>query len=229
LTGEGRGEGDAGRILVFDDLGSGALFDNALWRDAGEPTVRASLKAGADLVSFSGDKLLGGPQAGIILGRRAPIERLRRHPMARALRIDKLTIAALQATLALYLDSEQALREIPTLRLLHASSDELMRRAETLRGLLSAALPGEDFSARAAESFAGGGALPAWPLPTAVVAWRIRGSRGFSSDAVARALRIGTPPAVARIEDDAILFDVRALDEAELPELAAAVRAAHRV
>ncbi|MEE8169812.1 MAG: L-seryl-tRNA(Sec) selenium transferase, partial [Phycisphaerae bacterium] len=130
-------------IMVYDDLGSGALADVPLWRQADEPTVAASLAAGADVVSFSGDKLLGGPQAGIILGHTEVVERLRKHPMARAMRIGKLTIAALQAVLALYLDPDRAIKEIPALRMLNESMETLSRRAGRLRRALLAALPNE--------------------------------------------------------------------------------------
>lgn len=211
-------------LVAYDDLGSGALLDDDLWRAAREPTVAASMTAGADLVSFSGDKLLGGPQAGVILGRADLIERLRRHPMARAMRIDKLTIAALQATLELYFDPARAAAEVPALRLLNQPLDVLRPRAERLRQRLAAALPDEVFDVAEDETFAGGGSLPVWPLPTAIVCWRLAAKA--SADETARALRNADPPVVARIDRDAIVFDVRTLAEDELDFVVAAARAA---
>lgn len=208
-------------LPMFDDLGSGALLEDALWQSANEPTVTASLRNGADVVSFSGDKLLGGPQAGILLGRREIIEGLRKDAMARALRIDKLTIAALEAVLELYQDPAAAQREIPLLAALHEPVDALRERAERLLALLSAARPGDTFEARSDESFAGGGSLPAWPLPTWVVCWR---PAGISVDDAARRLRMGVPAVLARIADGAVVFDMRAVCETELELLVECVR-----
>lgn len=213
----------ARELIVYDDLGSGALLDDDLWRAANEPTVAASLAVGADIVSFSGDKLLGGPQAGVILGRADLIERLRRHPLARAMRIDKLTIAALQVTLELYFDPARAAAEVPALRLLNQPLDVLRPRAESLRQRLAAALADEAFEAAEDETFAGGGSLPVWPLPTAIVRWRL--AANASADELARALRGADPPVVARIDSDAIVFDVRTLADDELDFVVAAARA----
>lgn len=210
-------------ILVYDDLGSGAMLAVNPWDASGEPTVPASLAAGADVISFSGDKLLGGPQCGLILGRREVIERLRRHPIARAVRVDKLTIAALQATLALYAEPERARREIPTLAMLGAAMDTLRKRAESLCSSLRAALPNELWTVCEAETFAGGGSLPAWPMPTCVVTWTMRPDQ--SATRIAHALRQARPPVVARIENNAIVFDARTIGDEEIPLVVAAVRA----
>ena len=208
-------------LPMFDDLGSGALLDDPIWTAAEEPTVAASLRAGADVVSFSGDKLLGGPQAGILLGKREIISRLRRDPMARALRIDKLTVAALEATLELYHSPELLKQDVPLLAMLAAPLDSLKARAESLAARLHKAMPAETFSVIQDESFAGGGSLPAWPFPTAAVRWQ-PASR-LSLDEIARRLRLGEPSVLARIREDAILFDLRTIAEREFDELATAV------
>jgi L-seryl-tRNA(Ser) seleniumtransferase len=208
-------------LLLYDDLGSGAMIDVPAWRAAGEPAVVDSIRAGADVISFSGDKLLGGPQAGIILGRHDVIDRLRRHPLARALRVDKLTLAALQATLELYRDPERAAREIPTLAMLLAGAASLKKRAAALNKRLRSTCSGETFEAAEDRSYAGGGALPAWELPTFVVQWR---PRSCSADEASAELRRAQPPVVARVRDDAVLFDVRTLTDADLEHVVSAVR-----
>jgi len=211
-------------LLMFDDLGSGALLDDELWTAAGEPTVVESLRRGADVVSFSGDKLLGGPQAGILLGRREILDTLRRDPMARALRIDKLTIAALEAVLELYHEPERANREIPLLAALGESPASLKRRAEALVVLLRAAGPSGSFTVQEDESFAGGGSLPAWPMPTAVVRWQP--GEGVSLDDLTRRLRLGEPSVLCRVHEGAVYFDLRTISERECDPLAAAISAA---
>ncbi|MBK8268566.1 MAG: L-seryl-tRNA(Sec) selenium transferase [Planctomycetes bacterium] len=208
------------KLPMFDDLGSGALMDDELWRSANEPTVAASLRAGSDVIGFSGDKLLGGPQAGILLGRRDTIERLRKDPMARALRVGKLTMAALEAVLELYQDPAAARRRIPLLARLWESADALTQSATELAAMLGAACPGERFEVRADESFAGGGSLPAFGFPTATVRWVP--TRG-SLDGVARALRLSEPAVLARLNEGAIVFDVRAMREEEFGEVVGAV------
>jgi L-seryl-tRNA(Ser) seleniumtransferase len=193
------------RLPLVDDLGSGSLLPLG-----DEPTPAASLAAGADLVCFSGDKLLGGPQAGIAAGRADLVERLRRHPLQRALRADKLTLAALEGTLALALDPVRAGREIPVLRMLHEPPEAVRARAERL-----AELVGGDVEVTVAR--AGGGALPLAELPSFACAVEER---------LAPLLRTGVPPVVALVRDGRTLLDVRALRDDELDELAAAVAAA---
>ncbi len=194
------------RILVIDDLGSGTLIDTRDFGLAPEPTVQESLAAGADLVTFSGDKLLGGPQAGIVLGRTPLIERLRRHPMARALRVDKMTLAALEATLQAYRRG-RALEEIPVWRMIAASPQELRRRAARWRRWLArhqiaaVLLPGE--------SAVGGGSLPGETLPTTLLALE-----SPEPEALAARLRQADPPVIARIRQDRLLLDPRTV----LPE-----------
>lgn len=211
-------------LVMFDDLGSGALLDDKLWTAADEPTVAESLRRGADVVSFSGDKLLGGPQAGILLGRREIIDTLRRDPMARVLRIDKLTIAALEAVLELYHEPERAKREIPLLAGLTESPASLRSRAEVLADLLRAAAPGGSFTVQEDESFAGGGSLPAWPLPTAVVRWQP--GKGITLDDLTRHLRLGKPSVLCRVHEAAIHLDLRTIAESEYEALVAVVSAA---
>ena len=196
----------AGLPLV-DDLGSGSLLDVG-----DEPTAAASLAAGADLVCFSGDKLLGGPQAGVVVGRAELIERLRSHPLQRALRADKLTLAALDGTLALYADPERARREIPVLRMLDEPLETVRVRAERLAGLLGGEV--EDTIARV-----GGGALPLAELPSAACA---------IEESLATLLRLGDPPVVGVVRDGRVLLDARTLTESEVDEAARAVLLARR-
>lgn len=211
-------------LLMYDDLGSGALNDDGLWAKANEPTVAASLRAGADVVSFSGDKLLGGPQAGILVGRREVIDRLRAHPMARALRVGKLTLAALEATLECYQNPEVARQSIPLLAMLNEPRETLAARAQRLAEKLGTQLHAASVDIFDDESFAGGGSLPAWPLATVCV--RLRLADGASVDEFARRLRVGEPSVLCRINDDAIVFDMRTVRDAEVAVVVAAVEAA---
>jgi L-seryl-tRNA(Ser) seleniumtransferase len=198
-------------VPVIDDVGSGALFaEQAQFAD--EPRVASSLKAGAALVCFSADKLLGGPQAGILVGSSAAIAACRRHPLARALRVGRLALAALEATLSLYRDPERAEREIPVLAMLSVAPDVLIDRAEQL----ARATGGEVVQAVAR---VGGGALPLLELEGPAVALR---AQGRGAEALAAALRDGDPPLIARLDEDRVLVDPRTLAEDEL-ELAAAV------
>ncbi len=192
-------------LPLVDDLGSGAFVS---LHD--EPSVRESLAGGADLVCFSGDKLLGGPQAGIVAGRAELVERLRRHPLQRALRADKLTVAALEGTLTLYLDPERALREIPVLRMLREPAESVRSRAERLASLVGGSV--EETVARV-----GGGALPLVELESFACA---------VEEELAAPLRIGEPPVVGVIRDGRLLLDCRTLADDELDEVAAAVAAA---
>ncbi len=201
-------------VAVIDDVGSGVLADD-LELLAEEPSVRRSVRAGAALVCFSGDKLLGGPQAGLIVGRSEEIEAARVHPLARAVRIDKLSLAALEATLMLYRDPALARRELPVLAMLSASDAELERRA----GVLAEATGGEIVASTAR---VGGGALPLLELPGPAVALN-GGTAGI--DALARALRTGEPAVIGRIQHGRLLLDPRTLTDEEAEEAALAVRA----
>lgn len=207
-------------LPVVADLGSGCLVDLAALGIPGEPTVACQVAAGADLVTFSGDKLLGGPQAGLLVGRTQWIEPLKRHPLARALRVDKLTLAALEATLRAYRDPRQALQEIPTLRMLTLSAGELRRRAETLAGLLAELqvqiIPVEDV--------AGGGSLPGQTLPGYAVA--LMPPTGLPAAELERRLRAPERPVLCRVQRDRCLFHLRTVWEEDLPALAASIREA---
>jgi L-seryl-tRNA(Ser) seleniumtransferase len=154
-------------IMVMADLGSGNLIDLSRFGIPGEPTVREYVGSGVDLISFSGDKLLGGPQAGIMVGRKACIDKLKKHPLLRALRIDKLTLVALEETLRLYLDERQALANIPTLKMLTIDVAELASRGKTIVRRMRRALPAT-IAISLADGFsqAGGGSLPLLELPT---------------------------------------------------------------
>jgi L-seryl-tRNA(Ser) seleniumtransferase len=193
-------------LPLVDDLGSGALVTVG-----DEPTPAESLRAGADLVCFSGDKLLGGPQAGVVVGRADLVERLRRHPLQRALRADKLTLAALEGTLLLALDS-RARDKIPVLRMLHEPLESVRSRAERLSALVGGDV--EDTVARV-----GGGALPLAELPSAACA---------VEEALAEPLRHGDPPVISIVRDGRTLLDCRTLTDAEIDEVAAAVSFARR-
>jgi L-seryl-tRNA(Ser) seleniumtransferase len=190
-------------VPVIDDIGSGALADIE-----DEPALRGSVAAGAAIVCCSGDKLLGGPQAGLLIGRSGAIEKARKHPLARALRIDKLSLAALHATLRLYRDPDRARREIPVLAMLHASEEELQARAERI-----AVVPPSSVVASSAK--VGGGALPLLELEGPAVAVPVEW---------AAPLRLGDPPILGRIRDGMLLLDPRTLTDAEADEVAAALR-----
>jgi L-seryl-tRNA(Ser) seleniumtransferase len=205
---------------VIDDIGSGALASGvAALRD--EPPVRRSVLAGAALVCFSGDKLLGGPQAGLLVGRADAVESARSHPLARAVRIDKLSLAALEATLTLYRDPERARRELPVLAMLEAGEDRLSARA----GCLHTALADAGVAAEIVRACArvGGGALPLLELEGPALALE---APPAGIDALARRLRAGDPPVIGRIHEGRLLLDPRTLRDEEIGETATAVAAA---
>ena len=207
-------------IPVIDDAGSGALTE-AVVRLGDEPPVARSVAAGCAVVCFSGDKLLGGPQAGIMAGTAAAIDRCRRHPLARALRIDKLSLAALEATLGLLREPERAAREVPVLRMLTAPAKELEARAERMRAALARA--GVEATVERAHARAGGGSLPLVELegPVCAVA---PGAAGL--EALAARLRAGDPPVIARAGGGRLLLDPRTLDDEGADAVAAGVAAA---
>lgn len=202
-------------LLAIEDLGSGVLVDLRRYGLIYEPTVQESLAAGMDVVTFSGDKLLGGPQAGIIVGRKECIAKLGQHPLTRALRIDKLTLAGLEATLRLYLDEETAIREIPTLRMLTAPAEELEVRARQLAAELIP-LVGEVAEIRAVPSLAqvGGGSLPGYDIASAAVAVV---PQTMSPDELEKRLRLGQTAIFVRIYRNQVLLDLRTLQPSEVP------------
>jgi L-seryl-tRNA(Ser) seleniumtransferase len=188
-------------LIVVDDLGSGALLDSAAFGLEHEPTVQESIQAGADIVCFSGDKLLGGPQGGLIVGRDDLIDRIRRHPWARAVRMDKIALAALQATLMHYQKNE-VVEHVPVWQMISRTPTELKRQARRwIRGLRAV---GYDVTIAEGQSTIGGGSLPGATLPTWWVSVQVP-----SPDALAKALRQGQPPIIARIENDRLLLDPR--------------------
>lgn len=200
-------------MLVIEDLGSGCLLDLNQFGIHGEPTVQDSLRAGVDVVSISGDKLLGGPQAGIILGKKKYVDILKKHPLTRAMRVDKMTLAALEATLRSY-EAEKATTEIPTIAMLAVSQEELKRRAEVLcAGLVKAGCNAEVV---ATEGQVGGGSVPTQMLKSFAVALT---PKSGSVDALEEKLRLGEPAIIGRINHDRYLLDVRTLKDSDFEEI----------
>ncbi|MDX3808968.1 L-seryl-tRNA(Sec) selenium transferase [Bosea thiooxidans] len=217
----------AHNLPFVDDLGSGTLIDLARWGLRHEKTVQDALKGGADLVTFSGDKLLGGPQAGIVAGRKNLIARLAKNPLKRALRLDKLRLAALEATLRLYRDPDRLAERLPTLRLFTRKPAELQALAERLRPRAAAALgPSWDVETMDCTSQIGSGALPLETLPSAGLAIKPAGkASGSAVEALAAAFRAVPVPVVGRIAQGALIFDLRCLeDETLFAEQLAALR-----
>ncbi|MEG2476801.1 L-seryl-tRNA(Sec) selenium transferase [Gordonibacter sp.] len=215
--------GTPDELLVYEDQGSGVLVHLATLGEHAEPTVADSVARGCDLVSFSGDKLLGGPQAGIVVGAKRHIDRLKANPLARALRLDKMTLAALEATLRLYLDGERAASEVPTLRMLVEPAETVRLRAEKLAEALTAALPPQCAALSLVEEVgrAGGGALPMCDIPTWAV--RVEFLRGDALSCERYLVSEREVPVVGRIKRDALLLDARTILEGEGDEIARAV------
>ncbi len=209
-------------LPVMWDLGSGSFIDLAAYGAGGEPTVRQAVDSGVDVLTFSGDKLLGGPQAGLILGKKALLDPIRSNPLARALRIDKLTLAALDATLGQYLDMEKATRDIPTLWMLTQPLSEIERKA----GLLAEGLKGigdKDLAVTIQDdtSQSGGGALPTGNFPTRTIC--VRHER-LSANRIESRLRLGRPHIIARIKEGMVVFDPRTLNDEEIGKIVEAVK-----
>jgi L-seryl-tRNA(Ser) seleniumtransferase len=215
----GHRRGDGAAAILIDDLGSGSLLDTTLYGLAREPMVQESLAAGADVVSFSGDKLLGGPQAGLIVGWAEPIAAIRRHPLARALRVDKMTLAGLEATLMAYRRG-RAVDEVPVWQMIAAPLERLQATVAAWAGRL-AELGIAGVSTWPGESAVGGGSLPGETLPSALLA-----VAHANVDGVAARLRAGSPPVICRIQKDHLLFDPRTVLPGQEEALLAAVSAA---
>jgi L-seryl-tRNA(Ser) seleniumtransferase len=214
--------GRAHHVVVMEDLGSGTLIDLRPYGLPEEPTVPEVVASGVDVVTFSGDKLLGGPQAGILVGKSVYIDAVRRHPLNRALRVDKFTVAALEATLKFYSDAERAIRHIPTLHMLCMSPQEIARRATRLRRRLSGAVQSAYRpSLMDGISAVGGGALPMAQLPTKLLALQPT----FCSVAeLERYLRCRQPAIIGRIAQDHYLLDLRTVQDADIPDIATALQ-----
>lgn len=204
-------------LPVIEDLGSGCLVDLSPYGIRGEPTVQDSIRAGVDVVSFSGDKLLGGPQAGIIVGKKEIVDKLKQHPLTRAMRIDKMTLAALEATLRSY-DVQNQETEIPTISMLATPLLSLLEKAKVLCHALKAA--GHAATVVDTEGQVGGGSVPTQMLSSYAVA--IEPKQGTVND-LEETLRKGTPPIIGRIHNDQFLLDVRTLRETNFDEIVRAV------
>jgi len=202
------------RVPVVDDLGSGCLISLEKFGIHGEPTVQEVITQGADLVTFSADKLLGGPQAGIIAGRKKLIQKIEKNPMLRALRIDKMTFATLEAIFMQYLDEDEAIKNIPTIRMLTESRDLIRKRAKKILAALKKAVSSHaDMDIIPDQSRAGGGSLPETDFPTFVVAIK---PDTISVNELEKRLRLGSPAVIARIKGDLLLIDARTVQEREI-------------
>lgn len=214
------------QLPLIEDLGSGSLVDFSQWGLPNEPTVTCVIASGADIVTFSGDKVLGGPQAGIIAGRKEYVQRLKKNQLARALRCDKLCLAALEATLRLYLDMDKAIREIPTLACICRSPEELESMARKLQAMIDSKLENLCLtSLRSDVSRVGGGAFPQRDLPTTLVCLK---PIGISANRLKSALLQTDPPVIGRLEDEFFCLDPRTVPENEWPLLIGALRSAFK-
>ncbi|OPY90436.1 MAG: L-seryl-tRNA(Sec) selenium transferase [Syntrophus sp. PtaU1.Bin208] len=201
-------------LPVMYDVGSGCFLDLAEYGLPGEPVVRQVAASGVDVLTFSGDKMLGGPQAGIILGRRNLLEKIQRNPLNRALRIDKLTLAALEATLRVYLNPKEAVNRLRILKALTEPLNDVTRRARKLLGMLKRALPASfSLALRPGASMVGGGALPGMEIPTTMVGVRVS---GLSAGRLEESLRRLDVPIIVRVANDELLLDLRTVAEDDL-------------
>jgi L-seryl-tRNA(Ser) seleniumtransferase len=210
-------------IPVMFDLGSGCFVDLAPYGIRGEPVVGDVVKRGVDIVTFSGDKLLGGPQAGIIVGRKEILDVIGRHPLARAVRIDKLTLSALETTLFHYTNIEKAKGDVPVLRLLLQDEVTIKRRAQRILRLIKKETDTVLGQIKRDVSQAGGGSLPAINLPTYVVSLR---AQDLSTTDFEERLRKGKPPVISRVREDEILLDARTINDSEVNPLVKAIKMA---
>jgi L-seryl-tRNA(Ser) seleniumtransferase len=205
-------------LVAIEDLGSGTLVDLTAYGMPAEPTVQHAVAAGVDIVTFSGDKLLGGPQAGIAVGRADLIARMKQNPLYRALRVDKATVAALEATLRVYLDPDRVAERLPVLRMLAQPREALQDRADRVSGALAQheSIESEVVSA---EGFAGGGSLPEEAIADVAVTVRVAGT---AADALHAALRNGDPAVVGRIADGVVWLHMRTISDDDVPRIEAA-------
>lgn len=209
-------------IPVMWDLGSGSFLDLRAYGAGDEPTVQQAVASGVDVLTFSGDKLLGGPQAGMILGKKTYLDPIRSNPLARAVRLDKMTLAALDATLSQYLDMDKAVRDIPTLWMLTQPLSEIKRKAELLKsGIMHHASAGVAATIQDDQSQSGGGALPTGNFPTKTVC--LRHDR-LSANQIESRLRLGRPHVITRIKEGLVIFDPRTLNDEEIGQIVEAMK-----
>jgi L-seryl-tRNA(Ser) seleniumtransferase len=209
------------RVPVMEDLGSGTFIDFSRYGLLKEPTVQESVSAGVDIITFSGDKLLGGPQAGLVVGKKGCIDRIKKNPITRALRIDKLTLAALESTLRLYRDEEKAVQAIPTLRMMLQPIATLEEKAGRLKKMLESTRRSRlTVASLDLVSRPGGGSLPLLELPSKGLGVKID---GLSANAIEKSLRLNSPPIIGRIEDDLYTMDMRTLQDDELETIRSAI------
>ena len=216
--------GQKNKVIVYEDQGSGVLIEDDFFKKNGEHTITDALKLGVDIVSFSGDKLLGGPQAGIIVGRKEFIDRLKKNPLARALRLDKMTLAALEATLRTYLNEDEARKKIPTLRMLTEDSSLTKKRAEKLNKAFQKEINSDDVTFKVIEeiSRAGGGSLPMCDINTYCV--RASFTKGNAEAADKYLIQECEPPIISRLTKECLYFDARTLEESDFPLLVNGVK-----
>jgi L-seryl-tRNA(Ser) seleniumtransferase len=211
--------GRAHGLAVIDDVGAGPLVDLSQFGFEKEPTLAQSVAAGADVITASGDKMIGGPQAGIVLGKERWIQAVRKNPLARIVRPDKLALAALEATLVLFLDQQRALCEVPTLRMLRRDLADIRAQAERIAGSIRASAPGATAEVVDGFSQMGSGSLPGQDVPTRLVAV---GAENLEAGEIARRLRRYNPPVFARVGQGRVLADPRTLLDGEEATLVAA-------
>lgn len=202
--------GNENNIPVIEDLGSGVLIDLQKYGLTHEPTVQESVNAGADIVTFSGDKLLGGPQAGIIVGKKSYIDKMKKNPLTRAFRIDKLTMAALEATLRIYLNEENAINTIPTLKMLTEPYETIKQKSEVLYNKIAEENLNLNIDIKKDYSEVGGGSLPLEKLPTYTITLK---SKDISSSQLEKKLRKYKTPIFTRVQDDNVIIDLRTVKE----------------
>jgi len=213
--------GQKHQIPVMEDLGSGTFIDFSRYGLLKEPTVQESVSAGVDIITFSGDKLLGGPQAGLVVGKKTCVDRIKKNPITRALRIDKLTLAALESTLRLYRDEETAVQAIPTLRMMLQPIATLEEKAGRLKKMLeSSGCSRLTVASLDIVSRPGGGTLPLLELPSKGLGITVD---GLSANAIEKSLRLSSPPIIGRIEDDKYVMDMRTLQDDELEIIRSAI------
>jgi len=215
--------GSKHHIPVMYDLGSGCLIDLKPYGIHDEPAVQEIVKTGVDLTTFSGDKLLGGPQGGVIVGKKEHIERIQKNPITRAVRIDKLTLAGFEATLMEYVDEERAIASIPTLRMLLQKPEEIRVRANTIARKLKKEIQNAHIKVMADTSRAGGGSLPERDLPTFVTAVK---TDSMSVNELEETLRKGAPPVITRIKEDTLVLDARTILDKDIATLVQRIKAA---